>query len=131
MLFLSKFIILPLSSVFFTVNCLYEICKHSETTFKLIKSMLTVLPVLQVISCFFLFDKEDFFYEENASFFFLTIGINFSLVVSKLIVSTMAKVSSFYIRCILVSFNLSHFYFTFTGLANILTFLFPLAQDFG
>ena len=86
-----------LNSVFFSSHCLYEIATSSKSG-RLIHNLINVFPCIQIIACYFFIDQTDPFFQRHAAFFFLTIGINFTLVTSKLIVSTMAKMEFCFIQ---------------------------------
>lgn len=74
-------------------SCLIEIASSCKDVSEMLSGYLRLIPAFCILASYFFFDQTDPFFQDHASLFYFVIGMIFSLVTSKLIVSTMAKVS--------------------------------------
>lgn len=70
-----------------------EIGTSSKGVVDFIMNYARVFPMLLLLGSYFTFDQEDPFFQDNATFFFLAIGLMFGLITCKLIISTMAHMT--------------------------------------
>ena len=75
------------------VSNLVEIATNSKGIGHFFMNFLRMLPAVACCFSYFLIDQTDPFFQDNASLFFFHIGMSFTLITSKLIISTMAKMS--------------------------------------
>lgn len=73
-----------------------EIGTSSGSFGKVIVNYSKIIPMLLILGSYFTWDIESVEFQENCTFYFLALGLIFGLNTSKLIVSTMAKVSLLY-----------------------------------
>lgn len=71
--------------------CLKEMVSEAKSVVEAVKFYSYLIPAVLTAGSYFTLCHDDHYFRENATFFYFAMGIVFTLVTSKVIISTMAQ----------------------------------------